>query len=710
MKRVKEIVFDNPSQCLTLPAYDKTKVTLSKLMTQRTGTVPEENFVGPWPLGVARPGETTTAVPSAYPHAHDWSEDKMFVVLADVATAAATRRISCFEYNKQTQQFMWKGFITLTFPAGGVSMTIRGMRAMDYYYSVGTAAVSGTTVTGTGTSWLSTGQSVGARIGFGTTDPTQVTVWHDITAVNSNTSITVATAPGNMTNQPYVIDELRIAVSVTAATPANGGLFVAKGLHWDVFQQNGLTVPAATTVDNIRAVYGLRDVPVLASGQVQVAWGLAIDEMASWTQHECYVPNAAVATAHIFKFNMRAPLTNLVAGISEQGFVAKTGNVALVGALTQQNNGRVATLRHGPGNNIKCLYFVTTTRVYRVALTSILEGSTTWIADSMVENPMGSTTTTQGTGSMQSVEYSISLDRLIINGATVNRCYATQYRTDSGQFDLNWMAEHRYIHSTLSPVDMPPFPNLAGTGFSSWAEGGVLFTVRISATTTLNQMFAIPLGAEMTFSNQEYVLTPAIPLSDASRLYRVLVQAPVYAGNPAYSVPHEGYTVSYRTSGINDNTGSWVRLGSSGDLAGVMGTEIQFRFDFRVLGSTCIPARIHSLSLVYEDNATEANYEPSVLQSNLTTRTFSWRQTALFPGGTLPNLRVRLYDVSNTNAPALLMSDHVNTPSQGTWQFSANGGATWQPWQSNANAIGNFIRFTPNVLPTAKRLRALLTL
>ena len=146
-------------------------------------------------------------------------------------TAAATRRVGLYTFDRSTQQFSWVGAITLTFPAA-TNHTLRALRVTYDKHTAGTVAVSGTTVTGTGTSWQTDGACVGNRIGFGSGDPTQITNWYEITAIGSNTSITVDVSPGTLSaGTPYVIEDLRVVNVTTNATAANGGLFVAKGLR-----------------------------------------------------------------------------------------------------------------------------------------------------------------------------------------------------------------------------------------------------------------------------------------------------------------------------------------------------------------------------------------------------------------------------------------------------------------------------------------------
>jgi hypothetical protein len=48
-------------------------------------------------------------------------------------------------------------------------------------------------ITGSGTTWEDDRICIGSRIGFGSTDPTQIATWYYINAINSNTSLHIQT-------------------------------------------------------------------------------------------------------------------------------------------------------------------------------------------------------------------------------------------------------------------------------------------------------------------------------------------------------------------------------------------------------------------------------------------------------------------------------------------------------------------------------------
>lgn len=517
-------------------AYDPTKTTLGDLIEQYTGASAEDKYAGPTRVGrdsgltttygIARPNETSTAIPGVYPHVVRWANksgyystgtvavsgitvtgtgtgwladgvpigarigfgstnpdsittwytiatipsatsitlessagtisagtsfvinkeyQRDWVFLADNATAAATRRTTLFTYDRTTSAFSWKGFITHTYPAA-TNHTIRGFRVSYEKYTTGTVAVSVATVTGTGTTWSASRIFLGARIGFGSTDPTQISQWYYVNAVGSDTSITIqtnVTASGtggtaaNITvsaGTAYVIEDVRILHATTNATATNGGLFMTGAVSYDDFAVAGTTIAAAATTDKVKAVYWLADASTVTN---DVASGLAIETIDTWTQQYCYIIEMQAATTPaVYKYNFRAALTP-TSGKATNAFVLATGVQTVTGNISQANNGRIGILNHGPGSGVECLYFVTTTRIYRAPITGITSGSTTWAADAMVEIPTGGTSTYAASSVLSSVEIADQIDRLIVTSTgaatapATNRAHITQYNTTS---------------------------------------------------------------------------------------------------------------------------------------------------------------------------------------------------------------------------------------------------------------------------------------
>jgi hypothetical protein len=797
-------------------AYDSTKNVIGDLIKLYSGSGARDTYAGPVRFGrdaslttyygVARPNETSTAVPGIYPHVKDWADKRGYystgtvavsgtavtgtgtgwltngvpinatigfgstnpseittwyvisaipsntsitlqstagtisagtsfvikksyqidwVFLADNATAAATRRITLFQYDRYTSAFTWRGFVTMTYPAA-TNHTIVGMRAVYATYTTGTVAVSGATVTGTSTAWSTSRINIGSRIGFGSTDPTQISQWYYINAVGSDTSITIqvnVTAAGtggtaaNITvsaGASYVIEDLKILTTTTNATATNGGLFMVMGLSYDDFTTTGTTIAAATTVDKVKACYWLADASTVTN---DVASGCALDDFDSWTQQYCYViERQAATTPAVYKYNFRTALASITSGKTTSAFVLATGIQTVTGNVSQTNNGRIGTLAHGPGSGVKCLYYATTTRIYRAAISSITSGSTTWNADNMVEVPTGGTSTYNASSVLSSVEISDQIDRLIVIGTGAgtipanNRAFITQYNTTSTPFDMPFLIDTRQIDQSTASNDICPAPSPQGAVLSVWSQGGLLYIARTGTTSLTNQLYAIPIGADWNFAGgtvKQRLITPAISTPNATKYKRIYVNHEQYSGGGALQLPTEGHRVYYRTAGISDDSGSWTLIDDSGDIGGASASsEIQFMFEFRVIGTFCIPGRIFNITCTYEDNTTDSHYQPSVAQSDKTNKIFAWRFSTAF-GGTVPTLRIRLY---NAVTGGLLLDDTTTSSASGTWEKSTNDGGAWGAYDTSDKANDTtYIRYTPTTLGDNIKVRALLT-
>ncbi len=707
MKTCYEHIFSGTTTPMS--AYDSTKTNLGQTILQdSTGNPPH---CGPCPIPVARPMEASTSISVMMPSVVTWSDTIDWIFLADNASAANTRRSVLYEFNKSTGLYTWKGFVTCSFPFAGTqgTYTVRGFSAQKYTYSTGTVSTSGssTTLTGSGTAWQTARFAVGARIGFGSTDPTAITTWYNITAIGSDTSITLNTAANVSAGTSFVIEEIRLVWAlVNGTTATNGGLFVTKGLNYSTFTSGGTAISAATTTDNTQATSKLSDA---ATTTMTTPSGFDIDDMVSNTEQYIYFLNGAASTnARIFKFNIRAGLT-LSSGQDTSAFILQTGNQAVSGTVSSTNNGLIATLGHGPGSGVKCFYFVSTTRIHRVALTNITASSTTFIDDVMLEIPPGSTTTFPATSAFAFLDHEEFIDRLIVitTGATAFRHYVTQYRTDSGQMDHIWGSDDKvYMQSTTS-LEIPYYFTTGSNPVTCWTDNGFTHVV-IHGVTAYNQMIAIPTSCDYNYNpspNDDFLILPKFNVSGLTKAYRVYFTRDRLAGGDNLGLPTEGFKTYYRTSGIDDNSGTWIAVPEGGDLTGIApASEIQFAVAFKIFGGTCIPTQLYSCCFVYEDGTTDSHYNPSLAKSSIASRIFAWRQVSLF-GSNIPDLRIRLY---NAETAALVLDDTVDANTAGTWEYSTDG-TSWNAWSASADTVGNYIRYTADSLPNNITVKALLT-
>lgn len=658
-------------------SYDATKINRGKHTGQFSlSAAVQDKFIGPAPLGVANFGESSLAIPSSFVHPVKITDDLFWIFGADAATAAATRRVQLWTWVPSTNTYNFQGAVTLTFPTA-TNHTVRGFRAILENYTTGTIGASGTAVTGSGTAW-STGLSIGSRIGFGSTDPQQITTWYQISAIGSDTSITLTASAGTVSSgTPYVIQDLMLVHANTNATATNGGLFVTKGLRFEDFQNPAVAIPAATTVDKIKANYWLKDAATITN---DVIGGCALGDRDSWTQQYVYSTEGSSTSLILYRYNIRAPLTLTAGAATLTGSdMVITGAQTVTGNISQSNNGRVATLNHGAGSGVPSLYLFTATRILRVPLASVVSGSTTFVADQMSEVAPGGANTNVATAGFTSLDVAGSLDKLVIAGAaSTGTVYVTDYYTGGQQIDRRGGALATPLPSSNRDTDSPIFVhNITVNVPFLWVEDGWLFWVYTqSVTANINALTVYPLAADLEFQADvnNRIICPKITLgATPAKLYRVLVNGVENLGDNTMGVAPDMYKVQVRTSGIDDNSGGWTDVSQDGDLSG-LGTpsNIQFAFQFRTAGVIMLPARILSLALIYEtDDALPSQYRWNFADFNTSNGTFAWIQSALF-GASLTTHTINIYR-ADTNALVLTQASTGTT--NGTFEYW--NGSTW---------------------------------
>lgn len=697
-----------------IDTYDPDKLGLGKLMIQKSGIAAADNFAGPFPIQVQRPMEASTAIPFAFPWAMQWSYSttsrKDWIFAADIATAAATRRLGMWIYDRITGTQTYQGFLTITFPGTSEAKTIRALRMSYETYSTGTVQVAGTAVTGTTTAWLTNRCCVGNRIGFGSTDPTQITTWYYISAMASDTGITLTTTAGTIAaGTAYVIEDLRAYLCCTSVTTSLGGLYVIKGLCPEHFTTVGGTVPAATTVDNIKASYFLKDA---ATGTATVSFGLALEDKISklsrmiWQMH-------TLANPIMQKYDVYAALT-LTAGAATSALQLITGaGGAVTGTTSQLNNARLANTAHGPGAGLNCIYWTTTSRIYRSDdVSTITAASTTWFADNMTEVPPGGTATFAAGGGMQSIEYTSVLDRFLVmsTGAAGIRSYITQYRTDGGQMDRILFADYKQIDQGSADSSITPMPSQLVSHISCWVESGMLYAMRFGTTAILNQFYSIPLGADWEYiaTSGARLVLPRIATPDAAGYQQAFANAVQIVGGATgknLGLPPEPFRVQFRTTGITDNSGGWTQLDDTLDLSGVAGAAyIQFRIEFR-MGNLLIPARILNVGVTYIDSGMSDYWQASSnIGTDLANKRFGFRHSVAY-GTTVPRLEIELFDAESG---ASLGTDDTTTAAW-TWEKSTNAGGAWGAMNQTDRANADtYVRISPPSLADNIKVRGVI--
>lgn len=691
-------------------AYDATKWFVGKGI--KYGTIDGVPVFTPMNQ-IMRPMEESTAFYTAYPNVYQKSSVEWYIFTPDTLVGATTRRIRLYTLNVKTGTVTSNGFITATKPVAG-NGTVRDFKLDVYEYSTGTCSVSTATVTGSGTAWSTDRISLGARIGFGSTDPKQITTWYYINAVGSDTSLTLqtnSTAAGtggtaaniSVGSGSYVIQEFRMVFIETNATTTNGGVFITKGTVPEDFTTGGTTIAAAVATDKVKACYWLKD----ASTQTNiVSCGAGIVDQSSSTNRDLYVQDSPVAANYKwYKYNIRAALT-LATGASTSAFTVATGNNAVTGTISQNASMCIATTSHGAGSGVECIYALTTSRVLRIPLTNITSGNTACVTDSIIEVPPGGASTYAATSAMSNIEYSATLDRFYITTGTF--WYLTQFVSSGTQFDRLFGRAIMSQDQSLAESDLYHFfaPNGTASSICSITGTGIVLFCKNGTTALNNQIYALAAGADKDFAiaNNAVLISPKMTVTDASQFYRAYIAEKRWVGANEHMMAPEPFLVYFRTQSIDsDMTSDWQLLGQDDDISAFSGdTQCQIRIVFQTLGVSCIPAQIIGTGVIFDNYQTDTHYSFSESESVAASKQFVWRHVTMF-GGTVPTLYFKLYDAESGS---LLVSDDSVTLANGTLERSTDGitysAFTTADRASGAGGNNTYVRYVPTATLSGK--------
>jgi hypothetical protein len=705
------IEYDFSTDTVSYPSnYNPTKLNLGYLMTKNTdsdGNV----YVSPVEPIFLRGYEVVGNPPFSYFAGSfivsmnsmgffKYNSDVSWVFYTNGDTYGSSgKRIFLATYTKSTNQLTMIGSIFNFFTQA--SNEAYGLTVSMEYHTGGTVSVSSTIVTGVGTTWLTDGVCVGNRIGFGSSSSSGITIWYRVTTIVNNTTLTISCEYENdgITNNltfpigtPYVIEDLRLIFANLGASATNRGLFLYKGLRYENFTISPTTLPLATTVDNLRAVYRILDVTGTTATFTPI--GIILKDKTSFTQQDLFTLSyPSTTTSSIQKFNIRAPLTFLTGGRSNSPYLFTTG--------AQAHNG---TNVSGWNPFIKGLndhYYITTfTRIARVIPANIISGSTTFITDSMVELPPGSATTFSLSSSLVSSHYLPLVQRFYIPNTTANRNYVTPYISGSTTpFERVVLTNDQVQTNTYTVSSITtPTSNYVGSPIRSYYHDGLSYIIR-DVQSNNNVIYTLPIEADKQYhtTTNAYIVTPELFTPSATSYNEVYINAKTYFNDDnRFIVPRENYDIYYRTTGITTDIGSWTLINQNGSMSGVTGTSVQFKIAFSTIGHTCIPSLIYGISMSYNSDAPPLSipfYEPSLKFTDKTSQIFTWRQNSLF-SVEAPAVMIDIYDSSNN----LLLSDDVSVQSGGTFEYSSDDGVTWNNWTYSANSVGNYLRYSSSTL------------
>jgi hypothetical protein len=690
---MKAINYTFKDEIVSFENYDKNKITSGDRILRYTSNDETEDFIGPVKLDVTRPDQQGGVAMQfvsvvTFTDTIDW-------VFYLQNTTSNTRRIALYIHDKTTNQYTYQGFISWTrIPTN--THTHRGFKVSLENYSEGTVSVNGTSVTGILTEWVNHNIPSGCRIGFGSKNPSEITTWYEIDTITNETSITIDTSvPDNLTNVDYIIQDLR-AIIVTSATGVDGGAHLIKGLRPEIFTTGGTTVSSATDTDGLRRTYKLNGGTTNALNNPT---GLGLDDRISWVEQNLYVTNlVTTTTVEVFVFNIRASL-NPSLGIDNNAFQFRTGVATVFTTVQQLNSANLFTVKHGFAKDQPSLYFISSNRLYRAPLELIKPNVTNWIQDYMADNPPGGIST-YPLQSFTNLSYCKMTDRIFLFGGV--RSYYTKYDTSISQFESIFLSDSKTVNVNGGTIPINPDSN--ANGFNTDINSGYLHILRNNATVNQNIGYSIPLTTHQNFAFDldEYLISPVFRIPEGNFVKMIPQYIRRLGNHPSAYFQPEPFRIFYRTKGITNNTGTWIRLNDSGDLTNVFDNQIQFAFTFKTLGVIGIPPRLKGILLTYE--SLMDYYKPSTQQTNSEDYIISWRQDKLFTGN-IPKISIDIFDVKTS---LTIIEDDTERNDLGIWEYSEDEGLNWNPWDSTKNQIGNLIRYRTTNLPKGIKLKVII--
>lgn len=541
---------------------------------------------------------------------------------------------------------------------------------------------------------------------------------------------------------PYVIEDLRLSLVILSTS-----VHLIQGITINDFTATptAITLPALHYSALAKGSYSIYDGSYFVASGFSIGNGVAVSSKDTYLMpkqsNSVQYLYTALNNGRIARFNIRDPYLNQL-GLNAQGrirfstfsqmILTNTGVISPnAAAVTGFASGKftVATMQSGSAAGVESIYLDSTGIVQVPTSELINEGTVTYTA--MAETPPGSSTTYTAAGNVGRIYYIPQIDRLLIlNVSSTAKSYITKYITNfiqptlsatlygrdtynrlalDNSYDLAFLVNGNQLQGNTSNTNAPKYPDTLGTGFFGTIEGGVLHLIR-PLNSIQNNMYAVPIDCEaeyVSFSNNVFI-SPKFNLTRVISITGLFINNLKQYGNFPFNLSPEPIIVHYRTTGIDDNTGSWTIYSNldtlNDDILGdgvIENLTIQFRFSFKVAGNTCLVNKIYGFSIVYEDDRTDSHYAPSVSKSSLSSRIFAWRQEELWYGN-IPDLKIRLYNSTNNN---IVFYDTVNTSASGTWEYSTDDGVTWLPWSVSADTVGNYIRYVADWVPAGIKLR-----
>jgi hypothetical protein len=631
-----------------------------------------------------------------------YSTDMDWVFVAESLTNLPTKRFAMYTFDRTSGIFNLVGSLRLEYRGGNITM--EGFRISLDRYSTGTISGSNTSVSGTDTQWITYGMCQGNRIKIGTSDYLDTNYnWNVISSVDSDTGITLLFDGGTIPlGTPYVIEDLRIVTAVRSAIVANGGLYIGKGLRPEMFGLAGAEyqIKMTNTSDNLQANYWLTETFGTLTGAISMVMEPSSYSGVSLTSRNAYVVNQyAGGLTDIYKFDVRKPLTSFSSSATTDAFLYQTGKEWFFYAPTQTtNNAEIATVNHGQAKGIPSLYLIANRTIARVSLSNIIPLQNNWMEDSVqIYAPYYTALFSHDNSSVINTVYSPYLDKFVtVGGGSNRRMMAQEYWTQGGKTsDEMWYASTYMLYGNLSLLNKVPLV-LSHGGANHYIDmvNGIAYIIQQTTTVSYQQIFSFPIGADASkaVQNYQYVTTPKILTPRSKRYQSIMWSSTKSRGTDPFEIPTSHLEIYYRTVGIDNNSGEWIRVPETRLLTDVSADQIQFQIRWKLLSPLGHFPVLYNIGLVYEQYENDEHYQQSLSHSSGANKQFVWRFKTAFES-TVPKLYVHIFD-AKTNVK--LLTDDTSVSAYGVFEKSIDRCETWSAYDTaDKGNETTYIRYTP---------------
>jgi hypothetical protein len=692
--------------------YDPSKLNIGRFQKLFTSnTTPENNYISNQPhemfhfFDEMRVIYNSTSAPLFYMYyANDvisYTERyDLLIFQRSEQSGTQIRKYHLVIFDRFTWTFTHKGFINITFtPVGQAASDYDLIASMDKTTD-GLVNLSTSTaeVTGINTTFFDKKISVGARIGFGSTDPEKITTWYYVNRINSNTSITIDRLPSaNQTNVPYIIEEIRLII-----LPApQYGINYVKGLNIDDFKINGsVTIPFANRTDGQKATYNLKESFVPTS--TNTFFGMCVTPQKDNNTQYLYVKQVDNSNVNnrtrILRYNIRKDLL-LDAGTDYSCYDFTTGQL-LVNSWGNGYGGLFPiVMKSGPyANKPSFIYrgvdfFIRTEESYIVKNTLNLPGETfvypvTSYGSRIVDIR----------NSFEIVYDDYSDFFYTASNGYGFAAFKFQFGNElQGVYAMG--GQFLYTPGKWNPKNTFNYP-YNGYPKTYTVKNGIIYTfnTNISIQDAINtNIFAMPVGGDndLPVEYENRVICPEIDTYSVSKFNKLLVNYAEEVASEDFPIQPDPFRVFYRTTGIKDNSGVWTRLIFPYDLSAVRAQDsIQFMFNFKIFGLSMCPARIHSYTLLAEKEELLPKYfKFNSNITNLSQNIYGFEQSKVYSN----NLTLKISYIRKKDNK-LVFSQTSSETTFGNFQYLAQGNV----WTNGigTNTVGTLRRFvlTANIL------------